>query len=55
MTLGMTLGTRTKFQQEILIINAIFGIVHLQEIILMSSRNVSETPPWLLAPRRVWA
>ena len=40
------LGTRTKLQLEILTINVIAGIVHFREIILESSRNVSETTPW---------
>ena len=40
-----TLGTRTKFQLEILTINVIFGIVYFRKIILESSRNVSETTP----------
>ena len=39
------LGTRTKFQLEILIINVISGVVYFREIILESSRNVSETTP----------
>ena len=39
------LGTRTKFQIEILSINVISGIVCFREIILESSRNVSETTP----------
>ena len=42
------LGTRTKFQLEILTINVITGIVYFREIILESSRNVSETTPWVL-------
>ena len=44
------LGTHTKFQLEILTINVISGIVYFREIILESSRNVSETTPrpqWL--------
>ena len=41
----MALGTRTKFQLEILTINVIAGIVYFREIILESSRNVSETTP----------
>ena len=40
------LGTRTKFQLEILTINVISGIVYFRKIILESSRNVSETTPW---------
>ena len=40
------LGTRTKFQFEILTINVISSIVYFREIILESSRNVSETTPW---------
>ena len=39
------LGTRTKFQLEILTINVITGIVYFREIILESSRKVSETIP----------
>ena len=45
------LGTRTKFQLEILTINEIFGIVYFREIILKSSRNVSETTPWCCITR----
>ena len=40
------LGTRTKFQLEILTINVITDIVYFREIILESSRNISETTPW---------
>ena len=40
------LGTRTHFQFEILTINVISSIVYFREIILESSRNVSETTPW---------
>ena len=40
------LGTRTKFQLEILTINVISGMVYFREIFLESSRNVSETTPW---------
>ena len=39
------LGTRTKFQREILTINGIYGIVYFRKISLESSRNVSETTP----------
>ena len=39
------LGTCTKFQLEILTINVISGIVYFGEIILESSRSVSETTP----------
>ena len=42
----MALGTRTKFQFEIRTINVISSIVYFREIILESSRNVSETTPW---------
>ena len=42
------LGTRTKFQLEILTINVITGIVYFRDIILESSRNVSETTPRFL-------
>ena len=41
----MALGTRTKFQLEIPTINVISSIVYFREIILESSRNVSETTP----------
>ena len=41
-----SLGTRTKFQLEIPIINVIIGIVYFREIISESSWNVSETTPW---------
>ena len=47
----MALGTRTKFQLEILTINVISGIVYFREIILESSRNVSETTPCSLSAR----
>ena len=40
------LGTCTTFQLEILIINVISGVVYFREIILESSRNISETTPW---------
>ena len=39
------LGTRTKFQLEILIINVFSVIVYFRDIILEISRNVSGTPP----------
>ena len=39
------LGTRTKFQLEILTINVISGIVYFCEISLESLLNVSETTP----------
>ena len=42
----LKLCTCTKFQLEILTINVISGVVYFHEIILESSRNVSETPPW---------
>ena len=48
---SMALGTRTKFQHEILTINVISSIVYFCEIILESSQNVSETTP---CPFRVW-
>ena len=41
------LGTRTKFQLEILIRTTISVIHKFQENILESSRNVSETTPWI--------
>ena len=47
-TQSMALGTRKKFQLEILIRSTISAIHKFQENILESSRNVSETPPWLL-------
>ena len=40
------LGAHTEFQLEILTINVISGIVYFREIILESSRNISETTPW---------
>ena len=40
------LGTRTKFQLEILTINVITSIIYFREIILESSRDVNETTPW---------
>ena len=40
------LGTRTKFQLEIHTVNVISGVVYFREIILESSRNVSEITPW---------
>ena len=42
---SMALGTRTKFQLEILTINVISGIVYFREFVLESSRNVSEPTP----------
>ena len=39
------LGTRTKFQLELLTINVVTGFVYFREIILKSSRNVSESNP----------
>ena len=45
---SMALGTRTKFQLEILIRTTISAIHKFQENILESSRNVSETIPWAL-------
>ena len=39
------LGTRTKFQLEVITENVIFDIVYFREIILKSSRNISETTP----------
>ena len=39
------LGTHTKFRLEILSLNVISSIVDFREIILESSRNVSETTP----------
>ena len=37
------LGTHTKFRLEILTLNVISSIIDFREIILESSRNVSET------------
>ena len=46
---SMALGTRTKFQLEILIIRSTILVIYkFRENILESSRNVSETPPWSL-------
>ena len=41
------LGSCTKLQLEILIINVISDIVYFREIILDSSQNVCETTPWI--------
>ena len=46
------LGTRTKFQLKILIINVMSGVVYFREIILESLRNVSKTTPWFL--NKLW-
>ena len=43
---SMALGTRTKFQLEILIRSTISAKQKFREIILESLRNVSETTPW---------
>ena len=43
---AQSMGIRTKFQLEIFTVNVISGIVYFREIILESSRNVSETTPW---------
>ena len=43
---SMALGTRTKFQLDIIITSTISEIHKFRENILESSRNVSETPPW---------
>ena len=40
------LGTRTKFQLEILTMNVISDIVYFREIVLESLLNVSDTIPW---------
>ena len=45
---SIVLGTRTKFQLEILIRSMISAIHKFRENILESSRNVSETTPWAL-------
>ena len=47
-TQSHALDTRSNFQQEILTINVIFGIVYFREIILYSSRNFDEISSWLL-------
>ena len=39
------LGTRTKFQLEILTMNVISGIIYFHEIILESLWNISGTTP----------
>ena len=39
------LGTHTKFQLEILMVNVISGIVYFRDIIFESSWNISETTP----------
>ena len=45
----------TKFQLEILTINVISGIVYFREIVLESSRNVSETTPgWCQSDARTY-
>ena len=44
------LDTRTKFRLEILTVIVISGGVYFREIILESSRNVSETTPRILTP-----
>ena len=54
-TQGHALGTRTKFQLEILIRSTILVIYRFRENVLESSRNVSETPPknvslWRIQP-----
>ena len=49
---SMALGTRTKFQLDILIRSTISAIHKFREIIFGSSRNVSETPPWCNCPHR---
>ena len=43
---SMALGTRTKFQLEMLIGSAISATHKFRENILESSQNVSETTPW---------
>ena len=43
------LGTRAKFQLGILTINVVSGTVYFRDIILESTRNASETTPWLLS------
>ena len=49
---SMALGTRTKFQLEMLIGSAISATHKFRENILESSRNVSETTPW--CPTKGW-
>ena len=54
---SMAMGTRTKFQLEIIIRTTISAIHKFQENILESSRNVSETASWLLTSpghRQAW-
>ena len=53
------LGTRTKFQLEILNMNVISGVMYFHEIILESSRNVfwrvkQETTPCLLTVNSIY-
>ena len=48
------LGTRTKFQLEILIESAISAIQKFRENILESSRNVSETTPKIHGNTQCW-
>ena len=43
---SMALGTRTKFQLEILIRGTISAIHNFRDNILETSRNISETTPW---------
>ena len=47
---SMALGTRTKFQLEILVRSMISAIHKIRENILESSRNVSETTPRFITP-----
>ena len=46
-SLNMALGTSTKFQLAILTSNMISDNMYVRKIILESSRNVSETTPWV--------
>ena len=48
------LGTRMKFQLEILTINVISRIVYFRRIILQSPRNICETTVWTLYDQHVW-
>ena len=51
---SIALGTRTKFQLKILTIDVISDIVYFGEIILESSRNLSETTPRITNIKLLW-
>ena len=54
---SVALGTRTKFQLEILTRSTISAIHKFLENVLESSRNISETTPWvwwMKLPRSAW-